>query len=364
MITTHQLAPKRVIQIVSGSRSGSTLLKSVLARSPDVVSLDGEEETYIHYTGNGYGYTSHDDSFTTIQNPTLFRRLLLTELLGWTWRERWEWRLRLQFEGPKLAELLDDLDAIAIDRGQGAGPPIEWLRNHGVYGHYDVCPLEQRQSFNHFVHEMPPYIMPSYRTVRASTSDHVLDGCTLLLKSPYKVYRFGALEKVFPEAQFSYIVLLRNPAAIINGLIDGWEAPYGFHKHKTPHGWWKFEMPPGWYEYAKSPIPQKAFFQWFNSYLRIRDRWMNHSRSEMLEKTYIMRFEDFIKNPMLSVCQACTMLGIVAPTDFTLPTKMSTKPPEPNRWRRRQDTIIPLFYNNPIVEQLLYDLSYGDIDKW
>ena len=57
--------PVRVIRIVSGSRSGSSLLRSLLARSSDITVLSGEEEPYFAMSGNGFGITSSSDAFET-----------------------------------------------------------------------------------------------------------------------------------------------------------------------------------------------------------------------------------------------------------------------------------------------------------
>lgn len=334
MVVETEYIPKRIIQIISGSRSGSSLLKSVLAKSPDVTSLAGEEEPYIPLSGNGYGYTSKYDGFTELQNPSLFRKLITTEL---TTEKPWEWRLGLQYKGAKLASLLEGLDNL------DTANPFDWLRSYGVAGYYDGCQLEERLSFSEMVYEMPPYVLPNCS--RNSLSD------TLLLKSPYNVYRQGVLEKVYPTTEFSYVILTRNPAATINGLIDGWKANYGFYKHLTPYGWWKFEMPPDWENYVNKTSLERSWHQWESSYTLITGNW----------KGQIVRFEDLVTEPEKTIKSLCKRLEIEPPEISKLPLVMSTEKPEPYRWKKRANRILQILERS---RKLIVTLNYLDERQW
>lgn len=334
-----QYQPNRVIQIISGSRSGSTFLKTLLATSPDVMSLDGEEEPYIEMTGNGFGLTSTSDAIETLENPALFRSLIYDELFGDDWVEH---RLKMQYRGKELAEMLNDCastEIYDIDK---------WLGQWGVIGHYDGCPPEERVPFSNMVYEMPPYVKP--------TMPYDYDTSCLLLKSPYNSYRPTAMKEAFPESEFTEIVLVRNPGATINGLIDGWNANYGFHKHLTARGgWWKFDAPPGWEHYTTAPIADRALFQWVSSYTSILKHWPN---------AYVVRFEDLLTNPDDTLYKLSKALGIEIDVPKELPVTMATEAPKPGRWRARIELIERLLVGSKEACSLIKQLDYGDSTTW
>lgn len=330
------LRPKRVIQILSGSRSGSSLLRRVLARCPGLVSLDGEEEPYVAVSGSGYGLTSDSDALNRLEHPALFRRLLRTEL---TAADRWAWRLGLQYRGAALARLLEAPRPDAAD-------PWPRLREYGVAGDYDGCGSTERLPFNgDLVWEMRPFVLPG-----PARPPEALDGCTLLLKAPYNVYRPGVMEAAFPGAEFSYVRLLRNPGATVNGLIDGWLAPYGFHKHLTPYGWWKFDLPPNWEDFVGSPVAERAAGQWAASYRRVADR-----------PGVTVRFEDFLADPIGETARVCAALDLEAPRPAPLPVTMATERPAPGRWRRRGAEVLDAL--RP-YRRLIDELGYADEAGW
>lgn len=336
----------RVIQIVSASRSGSSLFKTLLAQSPSLASLAGEEEPYFKMSGNGFGLTSDSDAFKTIVNAAKFRELIDTELTS-EGHDAWVHRLTMQFDGPQLHNLLDELPYME------PGEEVAWLKEQGIWGHYDGCHPSDRLPFYNFVYEMPPYVFP-YSKPRITD--------TLLLKAPYNAYRRGVLEALFPEAQFDYIFLHRNPGATINGLIDGWQAPYGFHKHKIPSnlkrnetdGWWKFDMFPEWKQYALEPIPVIASMQWARSW--------EHILTDYPCLSLNVRFEELVDDPSHVVNRVCDELDIERPphTDH-LPKVMSTEPPKPGRWKARAKIIEPLLTNH---QPTINALGYEDRYKW
>jgi hypothetical protein len=188
---------------------------------------------------------------------------------------------------------------------------------------------------------MRPYVRPL--PPRGRLTD------TLLLKAPYTVYRPGVLEGIFPGAEFNYVVLTRNPAATINGLIAGWRSPF-FHKHLTPHGWWKFDLPPGWTDYATAPVPERCWYQWHSSYERIAPRGGT-----------VVKFEGLLADAGRTVTDVCRALGIEPPPRRGLPLVMATEAPAPFRWRRRAAEILPLLGRS---RELINRLNYGDESQW
>lgn len=339
--------PSRVIQIVSGNRSGSTLLKSILANSPSLTSLDGEEEAYIQKAGNGYGRNATSDAFTEYKNIERIQAFIDTELFT---RYPWEWRLSLQYQQETLDRLFED---IISNGGMPPGDPIVWLRNKGVLGHYDAASPEERIPFKEMMHEMPPFVLP---TVRDNDPTD-----TLLLKCPYNLYRPGIMEQVFPNSEFTYVIMARNPAAMINGLIDGWLAPYGFHKYQTQYGWWKFDMPRDWQTVALEPTAKKAAFQWRASAVRLLECIGDPNTNKVT-----CQFEDIMFRPAEEVNRLCRLLGIEPPeqTDIHgMPLIMATETPRPGRWKKRESLILQEITNKGDFE-LTDALGYRNKERW
>lgn len=71
--------PKRVISIVSPSRSGSTVFKYALCLHPELSSLAGEEEPYYKIAHNGFPWDQSDE-FHAVRNPEVVKLLISNEL--------------------------------------------------------------------------------------------------------------------------------------------------------------------------------------------------------------------------------------------------------------------------------------------
>lgn len=326
--------PKRIIQIVSGSRSGSTLLKSLLAQSPSVCSLDGEEEPYIRFAGNGYNLTTDSDEIHKLINKELIRSMIYEEL---TTPRPWEHRLKLQYSGTQLYRLLERLNTRIIRADI-------WLSDSGILGHYDIAPKSLREPFDgNIVAEMRPYIVPRFD--RGEIKD------TLLLKCPYNVYRPNILKDLYPKAEISRVLLVRNPAAIINGLYDGWCANYGFHKHLTPSGWWKFDLPPNWNTVATMTTMEKSYYQFKSSYM-----WIHSAKKD---GDILCNFESVIENTEPTIGRLCSLLDIDPPRTIKLEEKMSTVSTDINRWKSRASRILPLLSHNGSTEALIDWMGYN-----
>lgn len=304
-----------------------------------MVALDGEEEPYFKMSGNGFGLTSVDDSLTELKNPTLFRSLILEEIHTLSPYNTWRRRLQMQFRSETLYHLLNQLPE--------EGGSVDWLRGQGVIGHYDGCKITERKPFREITYEMPPFVVPTIRAV-IPTSDKVL-----LLKSPYNAFRRGVIEAAFPRVEITYVLLTRNPGATVNGLIDGWRANYGFHKHLTNHGWWKFEAPPGWKEYLSLAVPERAAFQWASSYEAILSNYLF---------SCTVKFEDILESPEETLLRLCKVLDIIPPSiGPELPNVMTTESPTRGRWRNRETTILPLLTKH---KALFTPLGYPDPCLW
>lgn len=71
--------PRRVVSIISPSRSGSTVFKYALCLHPDLCHLAGEEEPYYKIAMNGYPWHESDE-FHRPNNPEMIRGLISGEI--------------------------------------------------------------------------------------------------------------------------------------------------------------------------------------------------------------------------------------------------------------------------------------------
>jgi hypothetical protein len=230
--------------------------------------------------------------------------------------------------------------------------------------------------------EEPPFVVP---LPRRRLAPEVAIGKTLLLKSSVMAYRLPVLQCLFPRARVHLIHVRRNPAAAINGLIEGWHH-WGFFSHNVedlgsplrivgysdryPWGasWWNFDLPPGWQRLVGARLADVCAFQWASAHEAIL---------EYVERTPDIRyttvdFEDVISGPssrqrlydriteFLSIPRISAGPGRMPPRPV-----MATSPPGSGRWRRNADCILPAL-SEPFVSEVARRQGYdvGEIDQW
>jgi hypothetical protein len=386
---------RRVAVILTSSRSGSTLFKAALARHPGIASLDGEAEPFLATSGNGFGYdpACGSDAIGHLRNADaladdIFDGLVvpggapapLAEL-----KSRWRKRLLLQFPAlfappeayARLERALDE----ALLPSQWPEAPEEEALQRAVLGavfwrepwrldYYDGVkgPGERRPFDEEAKIEEPPFVSPAMRARRFTEDDAA--GKVLLFKTPSDAYRIGLYEQLFPNAQVRYLHLARNFAASVNGLMDGWLSPTGFHAHDMRrHGvalaiggysdvcaggrhWWKFDLPPGWRAYTGAPLEEVCLHQWLSCHRHIADSGV---------AALPLHFESFLADPARVLDRACEWIGLepLAPQQGTsLPLTMATEAPAPGRWRKRAHLLLPMA-QRPEVAGMMHALGYG-----
>ena len=105
----------------------------------------------------------------------------------------------------------------------------------------------------------------------------------LLLKASMDAYRIPFLRRLFPDARLRLIHLTRNPAAAVNGMMDGW-LHHGFFSHNLAdrvvldiegysgwwvRSWWNFDLPPGWRRVVAQPLAGVCAAQWASAHTAI-----------------------------------------------------------------------------------------------
>jgi hypothetical protein len=233
-----------------------------------------------------------------------------------------------------------------------------WPLDLGFYADIPAPPQVFGPPHGELVEE-PPFIVPRPRP-RASASHR--GPIRLLLKAPVAAYQLPFLRASFPRARFQVVHLVRNPAASINGLIDGW-LHWGFFSADVAalgrelaidgytteasftKRYWKFDLPPGWQRYTERPLREVCAFQWRSAHEHILDFTRQHGDVECHQ----LRFEELIQGhtarqqALGEVARFLGIRGIEAgsgqmPSDVV----MATQPPRPGRWKARWDWITPL----------------------
>lgn len=358
----------QVIVILGSSRSGSSLLHYLLSLHPEIISLQGEEVTFTKLFGMNTINSFEDSDFLKNANDFNFHELAQEILFDAGYNTSQSTRLpldraqRLLLQWPHLKFNLKELiSACYLESWEQV---IDRLKlNINLYDKFLLPTYEKRQLFL----EEPPFIIPRHKTYQKQTPRKIL-----LLKSSINAFRAQYLPKLFPLAQFNYIHLSRNPAASINGLIDGWLSP-AFHSHYLGHltklsiknyddeNWWKFDLPPGWNLFINKPLEEVCAFQW---------REANKSILDFLKskKSIRIKYEEMIEPESLQlvlkkICENLSLADDFAKNITIPPPIMSVVPPEHSRWRKREQIISSVLKNEStiiIAKSLGYDVTNLD----
>lgn len=377
---------KRVAVVLTSSRSGSSLLKGVLAAHEGIAALDGEAEPYLALSGNGFGFNASSDAFSMPANAGLLADCIFDGLSVAceampslpVLQARWSRRLLLQFpalftqpdEYGRMQGALNetlaysqryqhemterDLQRIVLSAVYWREP---WRLDYydgrlgpGVAGYFDEpAKIEE-----------PPFVLPSLlrRPFSAGDAEHMV----LLFKTPSDAYRIGLHEQLFPEAEVRYIHLTRGYAQTVNGLMDGWQSPHGFFAHdmaraghaldiagyseRHPFGkrWWKFDLPPDWQALAGASLEQVCLQQWLSCHRAVLDSGLKMLR---------VSFEDFLAAPGDVSTRIFDWLGLPAlPRPPVLPVTMATEAPQPARWRKRRELLLSLGQRADVADMM------------
>jgi hypothetical protein len=399
---------RRVVVINSSSRSGSSLLYALLGKLPQVMALTGEASPFYKLNSFPERFDPHDseriptellaeaidfpgladDLLADIycgETATVSREidaegyiddLMLRFLLQWTDIDADEAELRriitAAFSGYVAANPLFSTEEFyleLLDRLSRRWPQINPfyydIGTDRVALRFPFVEIPLGPPVGSFTIEEPPFILLPPRK-RASSDD--LATRTLLLKSTVDCYRMNLVERLFPEAEIRIIHLVRNPAATINGIFDGWHHR-GFFSHNLGHCcgshphpprlqikgysdlypfgdvWWNFDLPKGWQEFATRELVEVCAFQWLSANAEILDNLTTSRR-----RSCTVHFEDIIRCAASRKDEFARLLDFMEmpPDDVALlgldnlPVVQSTLPPQLYRWKKRQDLIARL----------------------
>lgn len=403
---------RRVVAVAASSRGGSSLLFSLLRSTGAFVSLDGEHtHLYRLYGLAGSPRTAHGDGWIPQDGDVAgFLQALIAEAgtvtggtdrlgsgrnrEGRTLRE-FPFRLAVRLLGqwPSLESCADEIvtvakDVVASRRDHAFDPEaclLEVLRRLAASGcavdagYYDLTDRPLRSSAPEGpppgappIIEEPPFVVPA--PVHPATAAD-LRSKPLLLKASVDAYRLPWLAEVFPDAHIRIVHLVRNPAAAVNGLIDGW-LDRGFFSHdvspvrqlairgysQLPWGsaWWNFDLPPGWASVADRPLPEVCAFQWRTAHAAILDDQAVGGLSVLR-----VQAEDVLLGGAARERALAAILHFAGVTDAPHRPVVSPRPvmatatPRAGRWRDRAAVLEPVL-TDPAIRDMARRLGCGE----
>ena len=392
-----------LVLIASSSRGGSSVFSEMLRHVPELLAFRAEVNPFLRLAGAeqpGSDALTGDAPYdATVLDAELAldagRRAPLEALDPERFGLDLAWRLAAQWPG----ELFDPEHVVGCTRTAHAAHPgdlvalhlrflAEVRRRHPVVDpwYYDVAPERVAAAFPELprpsgppspsVLEEPPFVLV---TPWRSTTPAELATTPLVVKTPSNAYRLDWWRQAFPNARLRILHLVRNPAASINGLYDGWRFR-GFHAHPVggldidgyshlPGGdtWWKYDLPPGWQAYREARLEEVCAFQWRSAHEHVR-RWL---REHPEVDSHRLRFEDVV-GPLAGRRAAfrglAEWLGLPDPSALLevaergLPPVMATEAPRQRRWFARAEMLGPVLDDD--IRGLACDLGYEGDEGW
>jgi hypothetical protein len=412
---------KKVIVIAAASRSGSSLLFTLLKKIPCIYSLSGEGVPF--YKLNGFS----SDSFFSDEIPAAMpiRKGLW---LGLSRDFLSDFSLaaeegRIIEEEDMVGSYIDDLALRFSLQWPTAGFSYEvftrlakltyetYIKTHRVfcaeefylelirslrreYGiinpyYYDIPVGMVREKFPDLeipsgppqlvsLIEEPPFIL---LPIRRKVKKEDLSDKILLLKSSVDCYRLPFLETIFSNADIKVIYLARNPLGSVNGLYDGW-LYRGFFSHNLKailksqgqaleitgysdryewgKWWWNYDLPDGWQGYTRKRLEEVCAFQWLSA---------NNAVQQYLKKSgkrhCSVKYENMIGSLASRTAEINKIMdfiglgsGMVDGLGLDkLPVVQATQQPQAYRWKKRKDMLLPIL-DDPKISVMANELGY------
>jgi hypothetical protein len=412
-IADFRNAVQDVVFVASSSRGGSSVFAELLRHSRSLVHLQAEVNPFLLLAGLGPGRAGRDSDALPVDasfDSTVLDRELALDAgqpargpVGLVhWAGDLAWRLQAQWPGlevsPEVAlrwlkhglndvlgtgasperltpAALSRVHLAVLDRARSEGAPVDPAYSDLPPALLDGRPLPEGPP-GEVVLEEPPFVVP--RPWQRATAAELAR--PLIIKTPSNVYRLDFLAQLFPRARVRVLHLVRNPAATINGLVDGWRYR-GFHAHRLTaplrisgyvdhrpgdRHWWKFDLPPGWQALVDQPLVRVAAFQWASAHRATLGFLRRNPQVDTLQ----VRFGDVI-GPQRHATFGRIMDWLDQPVDVGLegvlkdmpPPVMATAAPRARRWFARADELAPALAL-PEVRALVEELELGPAELW
>jgi hypothetical protein len=219
--------------------------------------------------------------------------------------------------------------------------------------------------------EMTPYV--GFRAWRGPTEAE-LSTAPLVVSTPRNSYRLSWLVRLFGRARVRVVHLTRNPAAAVNGLIDGWRHP-GFlstpvdvdlriagYSDELPWGrrWWSYDGPPEWRRFTDRALATVAAEQWRSAHAAVV---AFSDRSDV--PTLRIAYESLVgtaEERTTAATRLAEFIGVEpralrAAVESGVPPVMATATPSPRRWGRTANDLAPALAE-PAVWETAAALGY------
>ena len=332
------------IFVVGHPRSGTSLARSLLERSPEVWTIGREGkpvwERWLHPSARDW-HSNHVPA--SAATPELVGELTRA-LLAAARRPGAEWTVA------------DKLDFLEFMSAQGVDPFYYDVPEKDVRARFPVEPPSGPPTTpdGGELDEITPFCFPP-RGPRP-TRDELARGVRVVEKSIQSCFRVDFLRAAFPDAKFVFVV--RNPATSIASLMKAWLHPRMFFSYRVPEtleiagysdrdpwgkDWWNLSLPPGWRELVNLPLHEVCAENWRIHNEGTRDAWaaLEHTGDAVL-----LRYEDLLANPsavMERVADVVSLPFARAWAEEELPVVMTQSAPDPDKWREHEDEIRSTF---------------------
>lgn len=171
-------------------------------------------------------------------------------------------------------------------------------------------------------------------------------------KTPENCFRIPMLERLFPDAQYVYVV--RDPRGSIGSIYHGWKHETRFQGFELPDGFvikgyegghWSFGLPPDWERLDGCTLMEICAYQW-----RVYNEFCHRDLPTDPDRVLEVRYEELSDRPGPVLRQLADWAGIdprpLARFNAKLPIVNTRTKPSPDKWRRFEDEI------NPVLPQV------------
>jgi hypothetical protein len=396
---SSRLKVKKVIVVLAAPRTGSNYLFRLLTATGHFMASTGDETPFYRRAGLGiFNGSNYDDVIAgTLDDETLY--LAGEELLADVgFREdvpqdpevfisRILARMALQWPHAISLTLIPKLHRFLMQNLKLMPPHMSWrdfyiscldkLQKLGLKVDSQMLLSTGTHPLELALLEEPPYVVPE---PQRPPNDDDFNNHPLLLKTNTNIYRLPLLAALFPNAEFRFIVLTRNPLATTSSLMDGWLSS-GFHSHNVsstdilqiqgysdtvPGGdrFWKFDMPPDWQNFKKSTLAQVALFQWHSA---------NQAIANFISTTgnpvFQLKYEDLAFGQQQAELIAKLLEFSGAATSENIKgilgnSSIPANPPLAGKWKKRKQVLFQTITPETLMLAQKFDYAPGEMEEW
>ncbi len=397
---------REVIVVASSSRGGSTLVGELLRQCPGLLHLRAEVNPLFVVAGledGGRRQVLAAELAAEVGRPAVgLGPEEVDELcLAVAWRLSVQWPLleidvddvdrwvretlaELGAADPSWASIgFADRQAFhlrLLHRARAAHPQIDpWyydLPAHAVRASFPDVPPPDGPPGQALI-EMPPFVLVGpWR--RPSAAE--LAALPLVLTTPRNSFRLEFLRSLFPLARLRVVHLTRNPAASVNGLVDGWlhhgffNCPVGrrltIRGYSDEHPrwgttWWCYDFWPEWEAWTDASLAEVCAEQWRTPHQATLDFLASTDASwHRLVYEEVTGGDDERAGAFTALGEWLgDVEGVSDLGQVRLPPLMATATPRPRRWKARAAALAAPLARVEVAE-LAERLGYGDPSMW